>query len=369
MDVKQQWHLHRETGVMRPETPDVKAWFDGQWDEAICHKALRGVYLWMQQTYGKEANLTKTPAGTGMGLLALTLPLTKDKRRIDYPVLPDGILASIHSNSYPHRWQTFSRDTGVEYDARSAFVGCCRHVPCWFGGEIQYDNKDAYVPYHPARYLVDVTVPKGWISIGLVPFMYLEGERYRQYPATPGESWQVWLDGYEVQLLQEHSWPHTIKQRLLFADRDAPGADPLRAWNQPIIDMLQKIETHPRWGEPDIAAIRYAIRAICLQTLGTFHRRPGEVVNVDPDTGDVTVEEIKLNNFTKRYHHPEWSAAIWARCRVKTTKQALIAQMQYGRKILAIHGDAIVLDAPIPDWQDTGKVGAYRLKTAVSTHG
>ena len=125
-----EWSLSRTFSPMTADEPDLGAWFkDKDYDVTVQRQALNGVAMWVQKEYGAKAALKRTPTGTGMGLLELSLPLTKDNHPIAYPGLAEGIQRLIHATSFPHRWENFDRKTvGVEYDARSAFVGCCRLV-------------------------------------------------------------------------------------------------------------------------------------------------------------------------------------------------------------------------------------------------
>lgn len=348
---------------MTHDEPDAAVWFKGKsYNEETQRKALAGVEKWLKQAYGEKVALKRTPAGTGMGLLERSLPLASNGTTpIAFPALPEGIQRLIHATSFPHRWENFDRKAqGIEYDARSAFVGCCRWVPM---GEVIHDDTRAYVPFAPGRYLVDVTVPRTWDHIGLVPVEHVPGEKYRRYPSTPGESWQVWLDGQEVDLLVRHQWPYQIHKRIVFPQsQKAPGHDPLRKWIEPIVSLLEQIERHPRYAEPDIKAIRHCIRVIALQTIGRFHATGGgEVMDIDPDTGEISVTEVpRLNAYTEKFHHPEWSAFIWAKNRCHVTRQALLVPKD---DILCIHGDSLVLRND-PEWQDDGKVRSYRKKVA-----
>lgn len=343
-------YLMRDTSTIADSSVDYDAWFgEKRPGSAVCEKAIKGIKAWMKEAYHGHCAIRSTPAGTGMSLLQQSLP--KDFR---YEVLPEGVSKLIHSYSFPHRWQDFSADQGVDYDIRTAFIACCNAVPVYNRENAIFDEKDEFAGYTPARYCVAVTVPDGWSHIGLVPKRPDQGVKHWLYPNKPGEFFTAWVDNVEVALLKTHGWPFTIKHRMIFADRPQP----LRAWIHPIIQILEKIERHPRRGDEDIKLIRTGIRAIALQTIGRFHAQ-GDQERAVIRNGRMTIEQTpELNAWAARFYHPEWSAAIWSAARVKITKIAL----QFpASEILSIHGDGIRFKSD-PMLADTGRVGAIRKK-------
>src|SRR5437870_1138919 len=56
--------------------------------------------------------------------------------------------------------------------------------------------------------------------------------------------------------------------------------------------------------------------------------------------------------------HPEWSAAIWARCRYRLAKALLSVPRD---TLLGCCVDALYLTTD-PGWEETGKVGEFRVK-------
>ena len=341
--------LMRDTRPASDSSVDYNAWFGEKRPGSVaCEKAIKSIKAWMKAAYGKAA-IKQTPAGTGMVLLQQTLPTN-----FEYHVLPTGISKLIHSYSFPHRWEDFSSDEGIEYDVRTAFIACCQHVPVYDPNSAIFDEGSEFMKYKPARYQVKVTVPEHWQHIGLVPERPGPGERWL-YPNKPGYTFLAWLDACEVALLQLYEWKYAIRHRMIFSEKPQP----MRAFITPIISILERIETHPRYGDEDIKLVRAGIRAIALQTFGRFHAQGGQERAIISPSGVMSVEQTaELNAWAARFYHPEWSASIWAHARARITKAAMAFPQ---KQILAIHGDSIRFRGD-PEIPDTGKVGALRKK-------
>jgi len=102
-----------------------------------------------------------------------------------------------------------------------------------------------------------------------------------------------------------------------------------------------------------------AVRAVLLQSIGDLHGRGrmAERVFRTADGAELT-REAPIARRTERLSHPEWTAAIWARCRYRLAKALLAAAKD---SVLGCCVDAVYLTAD-PCWPRTDKPGEWRLK-------
>lgn len=312
--------------------------------------------------------LLATPATTGRDLWARTIPADRP-----WPVLAGELQTLIQTTSGQGRIEFFPPAADelpglAELDGRFMYSALIRELPC---GEPVHDRGAQFCGYQRGRYLVEFAVPDGWAHVGLLPVMSAGGGW--EYPRRPGQRGRAWIDGDELRLALLHRWPVTIRERLLWPDR----GDPLRTW----VDRLRRIVA----GGADLemaALIEAAVRNVVLHTLGAFHARPHAVTCTGPigcdlpagasrvrlDGGQMVWQEQRAPAWPDMAH-PEWAAAVWARCRVRL----LDGPAAYGARAGALHvepdalvalrTDALYLTRD-PGWADDGRTaGRFRLKS------
>ena len=132
---------------------------------------------------------------------------------------------------------------------------------------------------------------------------------------------------------------------------------PLNTWSRRLIRVMADYESRG-----DAAGAR-AVRAILLQSIGDLHGRGRAALRVFRHA-DGTREEKAFAPWSRGgpLSHPEWSAAIWARCRYRLAKALLSVPRE---TLLGCCVDALYLTAD-PGWAETGKVGEFRVKGRLS---
>lgn len=376
--------LRKNTTRDEPATyHDAKSWFG----MALVDEQSAPIYAclarWIAAT-DPYAALQETPVATGFSLLHHLLPAGQS-----YPQLHFGMQSIIRGkHSIPaHRSERFERPSpgDVTYDARVSWLAHVRNVPVALTGDAVFDNKRVgkttpkhvltYIPFRNAFYLVDVTVPTGWDTIGLVPCTDGDGHN-PSYPRRPGECWQQWLDSREVKLLIDHGWPHKLRERILF-DGEAPGTDPLRKWQEALTMALlstKLLDTPTATLTPGQTLLRKALRAIAIQTIGPLRGYKSDTFVPDGEAipagqtgtphrvpGGVNFETYaETHDLRGQWSHPEWIAAIWARQRLATTQLILKHQIPL-RDIVAIKDDGVTLRKAYPI-VDSLRIGGWRLK-------
>lgn len=270
----------------------------------------------------------------------------------------------------------------AEYDGRFMYAACA-----WgLGSGVEYDNlatgpttEAAFIsqfldnPYRRGRYQIRWTVPARWDHVGLVGLWTDDGWRY---PSAPGDSGVSWVDGSELALLVRYRWSVSIKRRLLLYQPDGPG--PLDRWAKKLIALraeLLAFDPGP-FGDPyGLAAA--AVRSILLHAVGAFTGARHVVTRTAPLDQPGLVPRDAMNMRVEgetivwgeagparwpEVSHPEWSAAIWARCRARMLSGpgGTGALHVSGSAVVAFRTDALYL-AERPDWHDDGKAGRLRL--------
>ena len=373
-------------------------------DHAACRGAWARLCAWIVSDY-PGCHAKRTPGATGLSLVQHTLPWGKDQRRpYVYPTLPADLARLFAATAPQHRMELLSLPDATlrrytQYDARVAHAAYLRHLPVLLGEDtssLLHDDDPTYIPYRAGKYRVAVTVPQGWAHIGLAHRAVTTplGATW-DYPATPGEEWETWLDASEVQLLLTNDvgpWPVAIRERILFADGKTPGADPLREHAARLTAYLERLDRAQATSAAmtpaqarTLAALRHAARAVALHPIGLWHKssnqRPRHVASLDEltpadaeativpaDTGDgyIVTTSAALSGYQAHWRRVEWSTTIYARERVNAARRALTAPRA---RVLGIRGDAVHFADYAPAWPDTGKVGAYRLKADVRSWG
>lgn len=355
-------YLARDQRPAPAAAPIDRAWFgDMSLAKSDKEQAYKDVLYMAHHYFGADITLQKTPTFMGMLLLQHALPFNaKTGTPYHYETMPDGMIELIKSFSFPHRIENINTgpdDTSYQYDQRLAFLAFAGSVPVYHPDSFIADEKRLYVPYHEAFYLVDVTIPRDWQHIGLVPSSVGIGTS-RIYPRASGAKFTTWLHTSEMALLDAYQWPYIIKKRMMF-DEPSPGSRPLMTWRQRFIESIEKAEhNHSERGY----IYRSCLRRMALQTIGMFgHTGVNTQKAVRTFDGNMEMTDgEEVQGLPRRWIHPEWAAGIYARSRAAATKMALQVPMPSLSKIV---GDAVFTKLPLRI-EDTGKVGAYRQKEA-----
>lgn len=370
------WYLRRETAPMPGDSPAYEEIEPATWfgEEAASAGAAAWAQLnkWCARTF-PGCHLLRTPVQTALALAEHTLPWQRGGAPYAY-LLPDQELQTLIAQRCTHGQHRYE-DCGtagervsqvVLYDARVSHAAHLRHLPVILNpANLLHDELSEYLPFQRGFYRVDVTVPRGWAHLGLVP------ASVPGYPSKPGFSFETWLSWQEVRLLSEHHWPCAIRERIVFAP-DGPGTDPLREFHEKVTASLERLEALEK---TDVTrALRVALRAIALHLIGNLARgqveNPKEYASLEELPADlapgasishegqsyVVRQQRPLDAYHARWWRPEWAAEVWANTRVAVTRHALKVLRQ---ELIAIDGDGLYLRSD-PHWQDTGQVGCYR---------
>ncbi len=353
------------------EEIDATKWF-GPYAESVGPAAWTQLDKWCRRTF-PGCHLLRTPVQTALALAEHTLPWAPGDAPYAYLVIDKDIQALITQRCThgQHRYEDCGKPGEVVsqvvlYDARVSHAAHLRHVPVVLRpSDLVHDESSESIPFRRGFYRVDVTVPRDWKHIGLVP------ASIPSYPAKPGFQFETWLSWGEVRLLIEQGWSHAIRERILFA-ADGPGSDPLRIFYERLTASLERLDALPK--TEIIHALRAALRSIALHLIGNFHRglseNPQVYASLDElpadlspsatvtheDQGYVVRTTRPLDLYHARWYRPEWAAEIWASTRVAVTRHALRVPRE---TLLVVDGDGLYLTTD-PGWTDDGKVGCYR---------
>jgi hypothetical protein len=389
---------HRKSG-RRVTLYGLAPWFG--WDaHPRAARAAFTVLGELLKTKFPGAYVLPTPGQTGLDLW--------DRRRggSEYPVLPDELLDLIRSTSGQGRVELCpapGRETvpGFYYfDTRFAYAAHVRGMPVC---EPLVDDVPERAAYQPGRYRIRFRVPEGWRHLGIFPVKAperdpLSGDLQWFYPSEPSTEWETWADDSELRVAERFGWPYTILQRILWEepDKKETAPEPLRYWRDNLVALREQAE---RMGAqqtipaPLASMVSGALRNILLHAIGSFHRSRRAVIYVVRKTelarvpahlepsielhGDLATyrETVALSREQKRYAHPEWSAAIWAKTRANMLHFHTRNMERQGlpptgvltlprEDVIAIRTDALYL-AVEPGWEDRGKVGEFKLKGAI----
>lgn len=349
---------------------------------------------------GSYKLLADTPAQTGRELLVISLPKGKQ-----YPRLSDDLLDLIVHNFGQARIETFSSQRDVlengvyVIDGRWMYASCVRDLPI---GPCYHDNKNEFVGvrrkdgklgtnYCPGFYRVTVTVPEDWRHIGLIKSSQARTltDESGYYPNIPGETFTNWTTSSEIALALDHGWHIQIHERIIWPDTGTKGSltDPLETWLEKLIDLRSEVEQEYEKKQDKVLVLQKdAIRSIVLHTIGSFHQlftyenhvTPLAELPIQPRYYDILGERsfhiyktrkegiywrenIPLSEQRQMFIHPEMSAMVWGRARVKLAAFALLLPFE---DIVSLRTDSVWC-ASLPDLVDTKRPGCFRLKDTI----
>jgi hypothetical protein len=248
-----------------------------------------------------------------------------------------------------------------EYDARTAYLAVLNGLPVGAPRLVVGERKSLDVdPYAPSRYLIDWRAPSGWDRCGV----FREGGGY-PLASTVAQ----WADGAEVHLARRNGWHIQVHAVVVWPAR----ADPLRGWHKRLDDVRTVV---PAGVDP--LTWRNVWRSVELQTIGAFTGggiRPRCMARTTrPPVGATAMGEgvfrWRREAVTDPGAHPEWSAAIWARARVRLLDcpsgggegaPRAGAWNVPAADVIGFRTDAIYTTCEQRGWVDDGAPGRFRL--------
>lgn len=373
------------TGGARVTIMRAAAWW-GESDASpeTCAAAWRGLGMALDRVPAfAGAGLADTPATAGRALWLRTIPEGKG-----YPVMSDEVRELIASTTGQGRIELRPRpepagpaEGFTVVDGRLMYAALTWGMPVgeprrWTGAEV--DALDAAGMERTlrgrGRWRVTVQVPAGWAHVGILPSK--AGNGTWEYPAEPGRVFTTWADGAEVWAAMAAGWEPVLHEGLTWDE-----GKPLDAWRNALVKVWEQADASGT--EAGRLAAR-AIRSLILYALGAFASRAHPVTrsaapeDVPDDlpagtevrrVGDVMVwqEHPGLSSWQQETAHPEWSATVWARARVRLLTGPGAGGGQVGAlhldpaRVVAFATDALYL-AGDPGWADDGKPGRFRMK-------
>lgn len=322
-----------------------------------------------------------TPSSWGRDLWLRSIP-----HGVEYPTLPDELQQLVRSTSGQGRWQSPDR-AGTELAVQGPTVPGLFGYDLRFGygamltglgvGPWTHDGRPDFDPWQRGRYRVRFTVPTAWVHVGLLPVTDATAERW-SYPNVPGSTWETWADGAELRIAQAHGWRFDVLERIVGTE-----GRPLDLFARRLLDVRARLLQAVADGGADRATATLAAaaaRTVLLHTIGGLQGAPHRVTRSLPEhhTGELPADAqgLHLDGGSWVWHevrpsawaetsHPEWSSAVWARCRARMLDHRGTGALHVPyRDVLAVHSDALYLTGPAP-WSDDGQVGTLRLETAL----
>ena len=373
----------------------------------------------LRQHFPLFRNLSGTPSTTFKHLWQQGNHIAKKQ----FPPLPDAIRALIHQNTGQGRIEYFpencqGRIPGLYYDdGIFMYSALANELPT----EVEsHDNENTYAGKQSARYHIRYTVPTEWRHIGL--FMTKrDGTSWRDqdgwfYPGVhyAGQTFDTWVDGSELDVCIQHyqdvppddlskeeltqwkaatyaratvlafqTWNIRILERIVFKPaKESQVSRPLETITRKLIEIRAGLEADKRQDAKnahiyDLA--RGACRNIALHGYGAFNREQGNRTYMLLPGEQLPVALTRRTTYTELEDgrqlvtipedsepddmmHPEWAAAIWARCRARVTKQALLIPYE---DLVTIRTDAIATKSRQEQLEGGTRPGQFRRKWAI----
>lgn len=373
----------RHESGRRLEMTRAAGWFD-ETDAPVgeLRRALEVLeHLVRSKWTGDGVQMLATPATLGRDLLWRSIP-----EGVEYPVLSSELAELIRSTSGQGRWEVIPRahdelEGLFRYDGRVMYAALCRELPA--GVPERVDGEHAHGPYARSRVRAAWTVPAGWSHVGILPEKE-PGAGWR-YPSTPGARASGWIDGVELALARAQGWSVEVLESLVWAPVK-PSPDPLGLWSRRLLE-LRSSPALEQETETVRELVRRALRNVIIKAIGAFHAHAHTITETRPIEDDGPFPEgaklprIEGGRWVWRrelpakwpeMQHPEWSAAIWARCRARMLDGPAPKIPGAGRTgalhvpardVVAFRTDALYLERD-PRWLDDGKPGRLELELA-----
>lgn len=376
---------------------------------------------------GMRTTLMLSPAATGTNLWAATMP-----KGLDPEPVTEDIASELHATSGQHHLDHLVSgssialhddvvpliDTSVNkeiprftyIDGRFMYASLCRELGT--GPGVRLGREKAFEllqnnPYARARYQVKFSVPDDWNHVGIFGIQHQNSADGWYYPNRPGAKGIAWADASEVFVAMNSGWLVEPLQAVVFnetmnaarkrfhgddhtARRAKTKAKPLDLWADKLIKARENVADDPQIDEVLKRAVGAALRAILIQSIGSFASRGRGSTAVVYDPKDIPAEYAstvkqkgkawtfliphQLSDRQAAFYRPEFAAQIWGRGRAKVLQakvagQTVGALSLPGNSIIGINGDAIYTTV-LPAWAlpteagglDDGKTGRLRLQ-------
>lgn len=377
-----------------------------------------------------KTTLMLSPAATGTNLWAATMP-----NGLNPEPVTDDIAEELHASSGQHHLEHLVSGPSIAnhedvlalidaentpkipqfsyIDGRFMYASLCREIGT--GPGVRLRQSEAYDllqsnPYARARYEVRFTVPDNWNHVGIFGMKHKNPSDGWYYPNRPKAQGITWADASEVFVALKYGWHveplqavrfnetmSTARKRFYGSDepakRKATKARPLDLWAEKLMTARDNVAHDHGIDETLRKAISSALRAILIQSIGSFASRGRGATAVTDDPkfvppqyadsiskkGKLFVYTIpqKLTGRQASFYRPEFAAQIWGRGRAKVLSgrvgnTEVGALTLPGSSIIGINGDAIYT-TELPLWSfpteqggaDDGKAGRLRLQGAL----
>jgi hypothetical protein len=268
-----------------------------------------------------------------------------------YPELPEELQTLIRSTSGQGREERLVLPEVAEFtelqawDIRLAYPSCMEHLP--IGPAVHDEERELPMV---GRVQVRFRVPAEWAHVGLLPTKRWGSGL--EWPSEPGREAEGWCDAREARLAINYGWEVRVLERLVLQE-----GEPLDQWRRRLLRLFGGAEER---GE---RALRLAYRAVLNQTCADFWGRGRQVTQLVRPVGAAEAVErpVPEQRRQERDSHPEWPAAVWARCRHKLTRYLL----QVPRAdLLGCYVDELYTTAT-PSFPPRGEIGHIRCKGAM----
>lgn len=335
----------------------------------------------IREAFGDSARLLATPATTGRDLWQRTIgPKTT------YPVLSDELRELLHATAGQGRIELCEPVTETVpavhvRDGRLMYAALTWGMPV---GPPTLLSADAIRMMPGAqlrkaimgrsRWHVHCRVPKDWTRpFGLLMTKREIGRGWR-YPYEPGEPFETWCDGSELALALAQGWRPNLLGGITWKE-----GKPLNTWTDKLLEIWRYFDTMPDYAMGRLAT--RAVRSLILFAIGAFASRGRTATfTVPEDQADrvpagvaphrangmlVWTQDAPATSWAEQLAHPEWSATIWARARVRlldgpgVDSRTGALHLNRGIHVMAFRTDALVLTGD-PQWADDGKPGRLR---------
>jgi len=271
-----------------------------------------------------------TPGKTGFALLAKISPGLEN-----WPTCPPEIRDLLWETTGQGRFEIYPNRGGdllVGVDARFQY-GALSLLELPAGTPRRVDRIDDL--YAPSWVHVEWTPPPG-ARVGALPFRM--GKNW-EWP-TDGGPWRSWVSGAELHTADECGYRLRVLDAVVWPERRKP----LASWARALIGQRARVERMPM--DPAVrAAVRGALRAMLVQTIGSLHR------------GTLSVSSAPADETEKA--RPEWSTALWGLAR----NRLYYALERQTAPLVACALDAYYVAGEPVNLPDDGKPGRW-----VETH-
>ncbi len=374
LDGSHTWVLrYRHESGRCAEVRPASEWFGrGSFTAADASEAWVLLHDLVAERWAGRPALLSSPAATGRDLWVRQLSASEE-----WPAPPPDVADMIRAGSGQGRSEVVElegRDSLpwlVEMDGRLMYLALMRELPGRFVDVVE-GHPETFDPYERARYLVEVTVPAGWAHVGLVG-RRADAGRW-EYPRVPGETWETWCDGVELQLLENRGWPFVVRRRIVFQ-----RGRPLDRWAARMLGAIGTAPSMLRYSPRAREMAAGALRLVAISALGGFQGRPFLVDRSAPlHEGPPGAGARNVRVAEGRYHwqeptpprepwsvQPHWPASVWARSRVRLlTHRGRAGALHVPLStVVAMRTDALYLTVdPTEAWESDGRPGVLRRK-------